>query len=172
MTDCRDHTQPIPSSPVYSSIVTVFDLPLHILVVHAVVVLVPLAAVGGLAIALLSWARRRYRELVLLGSFGAAVFTFIAQESGESFAATNFPQRSAEMAKHFAIGDSLLVWTVLLFLGVGALVLAQWLIDRDHPRGRLMLIVGAVVTVVTGVIAVVQTVRIGHSGAVAVWGGR
>ncbi|HYP43761.1 MAG TPA: DUF2231 domain-containing protein [Propionibacteriaceae bacterium] len=149
---------------------TVFGLPLHILLVHAVVVLVPLAATGGLAIALLRWARLRYGELVLVGAFGAAVSTYIAQESGENFAAT-FEQVSPKMAEHFAIGDSLLVWAVLLFLGVATLVVAQRLVDRNHSQGRLMLLVGALVTVVSAVVAVVQTVRIGHSGAVAVWGG-
>ncbi len=149
---------------------TVFGLPLHVLSVHAVVVLVPLASLGGLAISTMGWARRRYGELVLVGAFGAAVSTFIAQESGESFAAT-FQQRTPKMAEHFAIGDTLLIWAVLLFLGIGAVVLAQRLVQRDHPRGRLMLLVGSAVTVVSAVVAVVQTVRIGHSGAVAVWGG-
>lgn len=149
---------------------TVFGLPLHVLLVHAVVVLVPLAAVGGLAISLLRWARVRYGELVLVGAFGAAVSTFIAQESGENFAAT-FSQVSAKMAEHFALGDSLLVWAVLLFVGVAAVVLGQRLVNRNHSRGRLMLLVGSLVTVVSAIVAVVQTVRIGHSGAVAVWGG-
>ena len=148
---------------------TVFGLPLHVLLVHAVVVLVPLAAVGGLAISFLRWARLRYGELVVVGAFGAAVSTFIAQETGEQFAAT-FEQVSPKMAEHFALGDKLLIWAVLLFVGIAAVVIAQRLINRDNPRGRVMLLVGAAVTAVSAVVAVVQTVRIGHSGAVAVWG--
>lgn len=148
---------------------TVFGLPLHILLVHAVVVLVPLAAVGGLAISSLKWARLRYGSLVLVGAFGALISTFIAQQAGESFQRT-FDRPTAAMQKHFAIGGHLLVWVLLLFLGIAAEMVAQRLINRDNPRGRVMLYVGMAVTVVTAVAAVVQTVRIGHSGAYAVWG--
>ena len=148
----------------------VFGLPLHVLTVHAVVVLVPLAAIGGLAISILRWARLRYGSLVLVGALGAAVSTFVAQESGEDFMRT-FEQPTATMAAHFALGDTLLIWTIQLLVGIAAVVLAQRLVDRQHPRGRLMLLVGSAVTVVCAVVAIVQTVRIGHSGAVAVWGG-
>lgn len=145
-------------------------LPLHVLVVHAVVVLVPLVALGGVAISLLRWARIRYGELVLVGALGALVSTYVAQEAGEAFQKDErFSQPNAEMAQHFAIGDSLLIWVVLLFLGVAAVVAGQWLTNRDNPRGRLMRLVGSGVTIVCAVVAVVQTVRIGHSGAVAVW---
>lgn len=148
---------------------TVFGLPLHILLVHAVVVLVPLAAVGGLAISSLTWARLRYGSLVLVGAFGALISTFIAEQAGESFERT-FDRPTAAMQKHFAIGGDLLVWVLLLFLGIAVQMVAQRLIDRNNPRGRLMMYVGMAVTVVTAVVAVVQTVRIGHSGGFAVWG--
>lgn len=148
---------------------TVFGLPLHVLMVHAVVMLVPLACLGGVAIATMKWARLRYGSLVLVGAFGALISTFIAEQAGESFQKT-FARPTAAMRKHFAIGGSLMVWVLLLFLGVALLMLAQRLVDRDNPRGRLMLYVGMAVTVVGAIVAVVQTVRIGHSGAYAVWG--
>lgn len=150
---------------------TVFGLPLHVLVVHAVVVLVPLAALGGVAISTLTWARLRYGSLVLVGAFGALVSTFVAEQAGEDFQRTSFPQPTPAMATHFAIGGDLLVWVVLLFLGIALVMLAQRLIERNNPHGRLMLLVGIAVTVVCAVVSVVQTVRIGHSGATAVWGG-
>ena len=148
---------------------TILGLPLHVLVVHAVVVLVPLASIGGVAIALLRWARIRYGSLVLAGAFVATISTFVAQQAGESFERT-FPQPTAAMAKHFAIGGDLLVWVVLLFLGIAATVFGQRLVDHDHRRGRLVLLIGSAVTVLTAAVSVVQTVRIGHSGATAVWG--
>ena len=147
-----------------------FGLPVHVLMVHAVVVLVPLAAVGGLAISTLSWARARYGSLVLVGAFGAAVSTFIAQEAGEDFQRT-FPEPTPTMIKHFAIGGQLFLFVVLLFLGIAAIQLGQLLVDRNQARGKLLRLAGIVVTVVCAVISVVQVVRIGHSGAVAVWGG-
>ena len=147
-----------------------FGLPVHVLMVHAVVVLVPLAAVGGLAISTLSWARTRYGSLVLVGAFGAAVTTYIAQEAGERFQ-LSFPQPTPTMLKHFDIGGDLFIFVVLLFLGIAAIQLGQLLVNRDQTRGKWLRLVGTVVTVVCAVISVVQVVRIGHSGAVAVWGG-
>jgi hypothetical protein len=149
---------------------TVFGLPLHVLMVHAVVVLVPLAAVGGLAISTMKWARLRYGSLVLVGAFGAAVSTFIAQQAGEDFQ-KSFPQPTETMQKHFAIGDTLFPWVLLLFVGVAAVQLGQRLLGQGRGPGRVFLLVGSVVTIVCAVIDVVQVVRIGHSGAVAVWGG-
>lgn len=146
-----------------------FGLPLHVLVVHAVVVLVPLAALGGMAVATMRWARLRYGSLVLVGAFGAMISTFVAQQAGENFQKT-FTRPTAAMQKHFAIGGSLLIWVILLFVGTAVLLWSQRMIDRQQ-RGRMLLLVGMVVTVVGSVVAVVQVVRIGHSGAYAVWGG-
>jgi hypothetical protein len=148
----------------------IMGLPLHILMVHAVVVLVPLAAVGGLAISTMRWARVRYGSLVLVGAFGAAVATFIAQEAGEDFQ-KSFTRPTATMLKHFAIGGSLFVWVVLLLVGVAAVMAGHWLVNREQPRGRIVLLVGSAVTIVCAVVSIVQVIRIGHSGAVAVWGG-
>jgi hypothetical protein len=149
---------------------TILGLPLHVLIVHAVVVLVPLAALGGLAISILKWARLRYGSLVLVGAFGAAVSTFIAQQAGEAFEKT-FARPTATMDKHFALGGSLFVWVLLLFVGVAVVMLGQWLVERDQSRGRLVLLIGSVVTIACAVVSVVQVIRVGHSGAVAVWGG-
>lgn len=147
----------------------ILGLPLHPLVVHAVVVLVPLAALGGIVISAWGAARRRYGWLTVAFALAAAVSTFVAQEAGEAFYAT-FVRHTATMDAHMQIGDQLLLWVVLLFFGSLAVVVAQRLIDQQHPRGRIALIVGGIVTVVTAVISIVQVVRIGHSGAVAVWG--
>jgi uncharacterized membrane protein len=148
----------------------VAGLPLHPLIVHAVVVLVPLAAIGGLAISALKWARLRYGSLVVVGAFGGAVSTFIAQHAGENLERT-LPKPTAAMEKHFNLGGTLLVWTILLFVGTVVLMAGQWLINRHDRRGNIVLIGGMVITVVCAVVAIVQTVRVGHSGAVAVWGG-
>ena len=61
----------------------ILGLPLHPLIVHATVVIVPLAALGAIAIALMKWARMRYGELVLLAAHRAPILTFITQEAGE-----------------------------------------------------------------------------------------
>lgn len=147
----------------------IMGLPLHPLIVHAVVVLVPLAALGGIAISLWAAARKRYGSLTVAFAFAGAASTLVAQEAGEALAAT-FAQHSALLEKHIAIGGQLLLWVILLFVGTLAVMISQRLIDQQHPSGRIALLLGAIVTVVTAAISVVQVARIGHAGATAVWG--
>ena len=147
----------------------IMGLPLHPLVVHAVVVLVPLAALGGIVISVWRAARRRYGWLTVAFAAAAAGSTFVAQEAGEALAAS-IPQHSPLLEAHIAIGGQLLVWVILLFVGTLAVMISQRLIDQQHPSGRIALLLGAIVTVVTAAISVVQVARIGHAGATAVWG--
>ncbi len=147
----------------------ILGLPLHPLIIHAVVVLVPLAALGGIAISLLTWARKRYGSLVVVGAFGAAVSTYVAQLAGQNLY-NSLQQRSAALEFHASIGTQLLLWVILLFVGTVVLMLAQRLIDQEKPRGRVALIAGAVLTVAMAIVCTVQVVRIGHAGSFAVWG--
>lgn len=147
----------------------ILGLPLHPLVVHAVVVLVPLAALGGIVISAWSAARKRYGWLTVAFAAAAAGSTFVAQEAGEAFAAT-FARHTEAMDAHFELGGGLLLWVIIMFAGTVSVMIAQRLIDRSEPRGRIALIVGGAITVVTAVISLVQVARIGHSGATAVWG--
>lgn len=147
----------------------ILGLPLHPLVVHAVVVFVPLAALGGLAMAVSAAVRKRYGWLVVAFALIGMVSTIVAQQAGEALAAT-FAQKSAAMSAHIAIGDGLFLWTIILFVGTAVLVVSQRLIDADHPQGRLARWGGIIVTVVGAIVSVVQVVRIGHAGSNAVWG--
>jgi uncharacterized membrane protein len=64
---------------------TVRGLPLHALVVHAVVVLVPLAALGGIVCAVWPAVRRHFGALTLLGAVVATALVPVATGSGENF---------------------------------------------------------------------------------------
>jgi uncharacterized BrkB/YihY/UPF0761 family membrane protein len=144
-------------------------LPLHPLIIHAVVILVPLAALGGIAISLLTWARKRYGSLVVVGAFGAAVSTYVAQIAGQALY-NSLPQRSPALEFHASIGTQLLLWVILLFVGTVVVMLAQRLIDQEKPRGRVALIAGAVLTIAMAIVCTIQVVRIGHAGSTSVWG--
>jgi len=147
----------------------IMGLPLHPLVVHAVVVLVPLAALGGIVISAWSAARTRYGWLTVAFAFAAAASTLVAQQAGKALAAS-LPRQSDALQVHMGLGTSLLLWVIILFFGTLSVMIAQRLIDQQNPQGRIALIVGGVVTVVTAVISIVQVIRIGHSGSIAVWG--
>lgn len=148
----------------------IMGLPLHPLVVHAVVVLVPLSALAGIIISAWTAARKRYGWLTVAFAAAAAASTFVAQEAGESFAAT-FARTTPAMETHINLGGTLLVWVIILFVGTAVVMLAQRMIDQQNPRGRVALIAGGIVTAISAVVSIVQVVRIGHSGSAAVWGG-
>ena len=148
---------------------TLFDsiagLPLHPLVVHFAVVLLPLAALGVvLLVAVPTWADRfgRLNLGVLAAGTGAA---FVAKESGEALA-----EQVGAPATHTSWGDQ------LPWLATGLLILAGawWLLHRSarkggRPRTAASTVVGllaaAMAVIVTGV-----TVVVGHTGAQAAWG--
>jgi uncharacterized membrane protein len=155
---------------------TVFGLPVHPLVVHAVVVLTPAAALGVLAIALRPSWRPRYGPLVIGITAVATLLTPIATQSGESLS-----ERVGEPEEHAELGDTL----VFFMLPLLALAIALWWLDRrDRAASAASMSsagvatqvgastatrVVAVLAVVAAVAAGVQIARIGHSGAEATW---
>jgi uncharacterized membrane protein len=142
-------------------------LPLHPLVVHFAVVLVPVAALGLILLVLFRGWADRYGWLALLVLAVGTGAAFLARQSGE------------DLALQLGRPDTHAQWgTVLPFVSAGLLVLALvWLLlhkaDRRADRKR------STGTVVTGLITIVLalataglTVLVGDSGARAVWAGR
>ncbi|HEX6447452.1 MAG TPA: DUF2231 domain-containing protein [Streptosporangiales bacterium] len=143
-------------------------LPLHPLVVHAVVVLVPLAVLGTIAIAVWPWARRRFGWLVVAVAAVATASIPVATSTGEGL--EPHVRHTALLERHTHLGDQLLPFAVVMF---AAALLFQLL----HASGRIGRSTGlkivavalAVVTVAGAVASGVQVVRIGDAGARAVW---
>jgi uncharacterized membrane protein len=159
----------------------VFDLvngiPVHPLVVHAVVVLLPVAIVGTIVIALVPRWRTPYGPLVVATALVAAVLMPVATSSGEEL-----EKRVGDPGKHAALGDQLIWFAIPLLVLVAALVLLQRGRDRadrkaaavgepagESPRKSLVTAV-AVLAVVAAAASGVQVYRVGDSGAKAVWG--
>src|ERR1700712_5610755 len=85
-------------------------LPIHPLVVHGVVVLLPLAIVGTIAIAVRPVWRARYGPLVVIAAVVATALIPVATQSGEAF-----EKRVGNPGKHAQLGDQLL-WFALPLL--------------------------------------------------------
>jgi hypothetical protein len=99
---------------------TVRGLPLHALVLHATVVLVPLAAFGALLCAVWPAARRRFGGLVVLGTLVATVLVPITTGSGKNLSRQ---LGAAELVReHAQWGQRLLPTMIVLLLAVVALV--------------------------------------------------
>ena len=142
---------------------TVFGLPVHALVVHSVVVLLPLCAIGAIFMA--CWPRfsRRFAPLVVLFAFACVGLSLISKESGEALAArVGLPQ------VHSELGDKMPLIAFAFFV----VLLVFWLVDRGIPGNRhrpVWLRFLAVLLIMLAVFATYWVIRVGHSGAEATW---
>lgn len=149
---------------------TIFGLPAHPLVVHAVVILVPLAALFGLVVAVWPAARARYAPLALAVATLALISVPLATSTGESL--KSHVRQSAFVDKHTEMAEGLLPFVALLWLALAALVGARVLRNSRNVGWARYLAAGAAIVVVVGAVASgVQVARIGDSGARAAWHG-
>ncbi len=150
---------------------TVFGLPIHPLIVHATVVIVPTAALAVLLATL--WPR--FRRWASWGPFAAAaaalVLVPLSTSSGESL--EHSMPHSVLIEKHAHLADGLLPWSIVLLVGAIGVFWIHW--STEHPNVRSLprwfAIVAMVVAVVAAAGSLVEVVLIGHSGAAAAWSG-
>ncbi|WP_427893359.1 DUF2231 domain-containing protein [Kribbella sp. GL6] len=154
---------------------TVNGLPAHVLLVHAIVVLLPLAALLLAVTALWPAARRRLAGPNLVLSLIVVVLVPITTNAGEWLERHLTP--SPLIQKHTELGDT----AIYAAIGVAVLALLVWWRQREStgrtPVKRLFLApasgaVTAVLTVIAVLVAggaVYDVVRIGDSGAKASW---
>jgi len=138
---------------------TVLGLPVHALVVHGVVVLLPFMAVLTAVVACIPSWRLRFAWLVAVVDAGMVAMTLVAKESGEALQTRLGGQIARD---HAALGQNLVWFAVALF--AASVVVA--LVRRSDKA-----VFGGVLAVVVGVLALWWTVRVGHSGSEAVWKG-
>lgn len=143
-------------------------LPLHPLIVHAVVVFIPLAALGALLVVLSRRLRERYGGLAVLVGVVAAAAGFAALLTGPLLAADLGLTGTAVIARHQALG-TWTPWVTLLL----AVLLPLHLLARGHAdkerRGPLVVVTGGA-TMLAAVASLVLVALIGEAGATAVWG--
>ncbi len=142
---------------------SVAGLPMHPLIVHGAVVLVPLAALGLMLMAVRPAFSRRFGVLVVIVAGVAAIASVAAKLSGEELA-----ERIGTPEVHAELGDVL----PLVALGLFVLGLVFWLVDRGIPSNKPRpgwLVVFAIVLLAASAFAIFWTIRVGHSGAEAVW---
>jgi uncharacterized membrane protein len=142
-------------------------LPVHPLVVHAIVVLLPLATLGTIAIVVRPRWRVTYGPLVVAAAALSVVLIPIATSSGEAL-----QERVGSPGDHAELGDSLIWFAIPLLVLSAAVVWLQRRHDRaSTPRGSNRLLNTVAVTAVVAALACgVQVVRVGDSGARAAWG--
>ena len=138
---------------------TIAGLPMHPLLVHAPVVLLPLGALGLLLVLVRRAWRERYGFLVGAALVAGAGAAFVAAESGEA------------LAKRVGVPVDHSTWGERLPIAAGALAVVAlgWLLStRRSAQSGLAKGLGALAAVLA-VAVVALTALVGHSGASAAW---
>lgn len=145
---------------------SVFGLPVHPLIVHATVVLVPLTAVL-LALTLVLPRVRRWAGPLPLGLAAiSVVLAPLSTSSGETLEDVVGETRLVE--QHAELGEMLVWWCLGMLVVAGV----SWFLRRDDKAVARGVATGLLVAgLVVSAGALVQTVLVGHSGAEAAWDG-
>lgn len=166
------------------STVEIDGLPLHPLVVHAAVVMTPLAVLAGWALAVWPGGRWLLRWATPVLAVLAAAAVLLATRSGEELLSDRPFLTSAEspvrdlVRDHQQLGDQLQVLVLVL---AAVAVVAWWLLPAVSPlasgrfahdgRGGRWAVWGTSgALLLTGLLCLVWVVRTGDAGARAVWG--
>lgn len=145
---------------------TILGLPVHVLVNHFAVVLVPLAALATAVIAVVGRWRARYGPVVLGLAIVCVPLVFVTIESGEQLQARI--GSSPDIARHQALGETMLWFSLALAVVTGVLVLRDRM-TRSQRAGDIVLRVTAVAAVLVAVATFVQVMWTGQVGSEAVW---
>ena len=139
-------------------------LPLHPLLVHSAVVLVPLVAIGALVMSYLPSFSRRHGKLILILALVAQVSVFLAKISGEAF--SEILKKNVE--KHAELGEI----APFVTLPMVVLIYLRWRMDRAGSSTGSVAIrrLTSVALVISSLASVVMIFLVGHSGASSVWG--
>ncbi len=146
-------------------------LPVHPLVVHVAVIVLPAAALALIVVVLLPRVHGMVRWGVVAALAVGALSAWIAAESGEVLS-----ERVGEPSVHAAAGEGVpLIAAVLLALGIAWAIL-DLLTTRARAAGtrrsRALLATRIAVSVIATAWAgytIYATIVAGHSGAVATW---
>ena len=151
-------------------IAKLFGLPGHALLVHVPVVLVPLAAVGAIALAVRARWRPTFGWVVVALIALAFVGAWLSTGSGEEL--EDAVKKDELVHEHKEAGERVLPVTAGFLVLTGALMA----VDRSRraagsnpDRLRTAVAVLAVLSAASGVGATAVVIRAGHSGAKAVW---
>lgn len=146
-------------------------LPAHVLLVHGIIVLIPLAAVMTILSAVWPAARRRLGIFTPLVALAALILVPVATNAGEWLAAR--VANTSLVKEHIELGDTMLWFAIGLFVaallawGVPTLITRR---SGQAPPPWVGVVVAVVAVVLAGA-SVVQVVRVGEAGSKAVWSG-
>ena len=139
-------------------------LPLHPLLVHGAVVLLPLAGLGAIFIATNIKRSKSFGGAVSLLAAVAALFGFLAMASGRDLAAAiGYGEK-----QHFVLGG----WLPWFGLALFVVTLLLWLMDKKPPKRNLLSKILSIIAIAIAIGTIGWTVYVGHLGAELTWSTR
>jgi hypothetical protein len=143
---------------------SVAGLPLHPLVIHASIVLIPLVAIGALVMSYLPSFSRRYGKLILVIALFAQVLLFLAKVTGEAFEEI----LDKDMGNHAELGEI----APFITLPMVALIYLRWRLDRSGATVGSVWVrrLTSLALILASLASIAVIVLVGHSGAQSVWG--
>jgi uncharacterized membrane protein len=143
---------------------SVAGLPLHPLVIHAAIVLIPLAAISALVMSYLPSFSRRYGKVTLVIALVAQASLFLAKTTGEAFEEI----LDKDVGNHAELGEI----APFVTLPMIALIYLRWRLDRSGATVGSALVrrLTSLALIVASLASIVIVVLVGHSGAESVWG--
>ncbi|MGQ0467259.1 MAG: DUF2231 domain-containing protein [Sporichthyaceae bacterium] len=148
---------------------TFMNLPLHVLVLHFAVVLIPMSATATAAVFLYKPFRERFAGPAVLLNLGMLVLTFVTVQSGEALKDKLNPENNPKGApsndhEEYA---QVLLWIVVALTIAAAIAWFSGRVDGMLPAAAmgLALVVGGL-----AIAAAAMTVVTGHTGSEAKWG--
>lgn len=146
------------------------DLPLHPLLVHLTVVLIPAAALALVLAAVWPAARRRLGLLPLLLAVLAVIMVPITTSAGTWL--SERVGRTPLVDRHEMLGNTMLPWAIaLLVVAVAVWAWHRYATNSTARTRRMVSVLLAAAAIVVAAGAVWTIVQIGESGSAAVWSG-
>lgn len=157
---------------------TIAGVPAHTLIVAVVAVLLPLAALCSIGMAVHRGFRKRFGSATLVLTAVAVAAVPLAQFTGKQLAA-RLGTADPRVAHHVELGNQLLPYALGFGVAVVVLLVAGKLADRERAAEessaktwqRVSLLI-SVLVVAMAALTTVEVVRIGTTGAQAVWVGK
>lgn len=147
---------------------TLNGLPAHALFVHFIVILAPLTAALAVLCAVWPTARKRLVWLVLGLATAVVILTPLTTEAGEWL--EDQVGRSPQLHQHTELGDTMIYFSIALFVAAAALATIHVREARGRTLQRTVSWSVAALVIVVSVVTSVQVYRIGDTGARATWG--
>jgi ABC-type branched-subunit amino acid transport system permease subunit len=148
---------------------TVNGLPAHILLNHFIVVLGPLTAILAIICTVWPAVRRRLIWLVLLLAVITLVLTPLTANAGEWLSGRPAISPSPVLTTHEELGETLVYLVAAQVAAITLLAAVHIRQARGHSVKFSLHAVVGVLVIAAAVATLVQTYRIGDSGARAAW---